>query len=116
MELHNKPTKCSSIDGQVIYECPLRSKQLNGVLKLGDKKLSDHPLLANSISHLLELGILSPHYPHLTAQTLYKVIDEGKFEEMISYKITPFGSEVLNRITNRVFLEGLNKASKLTKD
>ncbi len=26
MELHNKPTKCSSIDSQVIYECPLRDK------------------------------------------------------------------------------------------
>jgi hypothetical protein len=33
VELHNKPTKCSSIDSQVIYECLLRSLIEEGKLK-----------------------------------------------------------------------------------
>lgn len=91
----------------------IKSEQRNGVLKLGLEHLSDNPLLANSISRLLELGILRVQYAPLTAKTLHNLLEKRKYEELISYKITPFGSEVVNIFHNEAFVEGLKKASEL---
>lgn len=71
------------------------------VLEFGLEKLSKNPVLANSISRLLELGILSTQYSKLTLKDFYKLVREKSPQGLISYKITPFGSEVLKEIWDR---------------
>lgn len=72
-----------------------------------ENRLLSDPLIVNSISRLLELGILSTQYANF--------FGEGKFEGFMSYKITPFGQEVHNEIRNRKMniRERLKKKSKV---
>lgn len=57
----------------------------------------------NSIKRLLELGILNTQYKQLTSE----VFDEFKdkpFEQILSYKITPFGKAVFEEVISRMSL------------
>jgi len=57
----------------------------------------------NSIKRLLELGILNTQYKQITSE----VFDEFKdkpFEQILSYKITPFGNAVFDEVISRMNL------------
>ena len=57
----------------------------------------------NSIKRLLELGILNTQYKQITSE----VFDEFKdkpFEQILSYKITPFGKAVFEEVISRMSL------------
>ena len=57
----------------------------------------------NSIKRLLELGILNTQYKQITSE----VFDEFKdkpFEQILSYKITPFGNAVFDEVISRMSL------------
>jgi hypothetical protein len=54
----------------------------------------------NTIPRLLELGVISSQYTQLTPRQLYKMVkDIVPVQELVSYKITPFGIEVIDLIT-----------------
>jgi hypothetical protein len=70
------------------------------------KGIRDAPFekdIFNSIPHLLELGLLSTEYTQFTVKFLKKLLKDQQPQEMISYKITPFGSAVIYEILRRNF-------------
>jgi len=71
-----------------------------GVLEL--KQPLKHPVEVNAVSRLLELGILSTHYTELTLEVLFKLLKDKSLQKMVSYKITPFGNEVLKEVFGRI--------------
>lgn len=54
----------------------------------------------DTIPRLLELGVISSQYTQVTPRQLYKLVKHiVPAQELVSYKITPFGSEVIDVIT-----------------
>ena len=76
----------------------------NGGLEIGSQELRKNPTLSNSISHLLELGLLRTQYNKLSFDILHKLLKTKSLHIFMSYKITPFGSEVLKEAITRVVL------------
>jgi hypothetical protein len=69
-------------------------------LLVGKKDASIETNFINTIPRLLELGVISSQYTQLTQRQLYKMVkDIVPVEELVSYKITPFGIEVIDVIT-----------------
>jgi len=75
-----------------------------------------------SISRLLELGILETQYHKLTAENI-SLPDDKPIEELVKYKMTPFGIAVLHAVadkmnmTDKTILKKLDeKFSKITKE
>lgn len=57
----------------------------------------------NSIKRLLELGILNTQYKQLTSEVFDELKDKP-FEQILSYKITPFGKAVFEEVISRMSL------------
>lgn len=82
----------------------VKHPKIRNVISRGTISHYDNPIkreIIDSIPRLIELGILSTQYNQLTTSLVGK-LEYGESEELLSYKITAFGTEVLKEVIIKI--------------